>query len=117
MGLMEETRHETRASQLDRLMRLERTAFAAKLRAARAVLGLSQDQIAHQVGLTQKSIHRIENGDVQPKARTIRIIEQFWGEHGISFENLSNGGFRLVIESSVLATLADPHGHSGLSRN
>jgi len=112
MGSVEEALHQARISHLDRLMRLERAAFAAKLRAARAVLGISQDELAHHVGLTQKSIHRIENGDVQPKARTIRIIEQFWDQRGISFEDLSNGGFRLVIESSVLATLTDPPSHS-----
>jgi DNA-binding XRE family transcriptional regulator len=117
MSSVEESLYRARASHLDHLMRLERMAFAAKLRAARAVLGVSQDELAHQIGLTQKSVHRIESGDVQPKARTIRMIEQFWDQHGISFEDLSNGGFRLVIESSVLATLADPHGHSGMSQN
>jgi DNA-binding XRE family transcriptional regulator len=88
--------------QLDHIMRLERAAFAAKVRAARAVLGLSQDQFAHEVGLTQKSVHRIEQADVQPKVRTILMIEQFWESQGISFEDLRNGGFRLVVESAVL---------------
>ena len=98
-------------------MRVERTAFAAKLRAARAVLGLSQDQLAHQIGLTQKSVHRIEHGDVQPKVRTILMIERFWCERGISFENLSNGGFRLVVESSVLARLGEADNHIDLPTN
>ena len=52
--------------ELDRALRVERAGFAAKLRAARAVLGLSQDQFAHQVGLTQKCVHRIEQGVVSP---------------------------------------------------
>ena len=80
---------------------IERAVFAAKVRAARAVLGLSQDQFALKIGLTQKSVHRIEHGDVQPKVRTILMIEQFWGRQGIAFENV-NGGFRLVVKSSVL---------------
>ena len=88
--------------QLDHIMRVERVAFAGKVRAARAVLGLSQDQFAHQVGLTQKSVHRIEQADVQPKARTILMIENFWSSQGISFESLRDGGFRLIVESSVL---------------
>ncbi len=102
MELVRETPHDRHTLQIDRIMRVERAAFAAKLRAARAVLGLSQYQFAHQIGLTQKSVHRIEQGDVQPKARTILMIEQFWCRQGISFENLSSGGFRLVVESSVL---------------
>ena len=96
-----EAQHDAPASQLDHIMRIERAVFAAKVRAARAVLGLSQDQFALKIGLTQRSVHRIEHGDVQPKVRTILMIEQFWGRQGITFENL-NGGFRLVVESSVL---------------
>ena len=102
MELMSGTTRSTHSLELDRVLRVDRAAFAAKLRAARAVLGLSQDQFAQQVGLTQKSVHRIEQGDVQPKARTVLMIEQFWCGQGISFENLRSGGFRLVVESSVL---------------
>jgi len=89
-------------SQLDRLMRVERAAFAAKSRSARSILGLSQSEFAFQIGLTQKSVHRIEQGDVQAKVRTIRMIEQFWREQGISFENLGDGGFRLIVGGNVL---------------
>ena len=94
--------HRSQQYAIDQTLRVERVAFAAKLRAARAVLGLSQDEFAHHIGLTQKSVHRIEQGTVQPKLRTILTIEKFWCEQGISFEKLRNGGFRLVVESSVL---------------
>jgi DNA-binding XRE family transcriptional regulator len=87
---------------LDHVMRIERLAFAAKLRAARAVLGLSQGQLALQIGLTQRSVHRIEQGDVQPKVRTIWTIERFLASQGIGFESLRDGGFRLVVDSAVL---------------
>ena len=87
---------------LDHDLRVERTAFAAKVRSARAVLGVSQDQFARCIGLTQKSVHRIEQATVQPKLQTILKIQRFWLEQGISFENLRSGGFRLVVESDVL---------------
>ncbi len=99
--LADRANHEVRL-ELDREMRVERIAFAAKVRAARAVLGLSQEEFAQHVGLTQRWVHRIEQADVQPKARTIHMIEQFWRNQGISFENLRDGGFRLVVESAVL---------------
>lgn len=102
MGLVADTFRHTAGLQLDHIMRVERAAFAAKVRAARAVLGLSQEQFAVQIGLTQKSVHRIEQGDVQPKVRTILTIEQFWRGQGISFENLRDGGFRLVVDSTLL---------------
>jgi DNA-binding XRE family transcriptional regulator len=87
---------------LEQELRVERAAFAAKVRAARAVLGLSQDQFARHIGLTQKSIHRIEQGAVQPKRGTVLRIQRFWLERGITFENLRNGGFRLAVDPDVL---------------
>ena len=91
------------AVEVDRALRIERAAFAAKVRAARAVLGLSQCEFGAAIGLTQKSVHRIERGEVEPKIRTIAKIEQFWAHQGLCFEHLRGGGFRLVVESRVLA--------------
>jgi DNA-binding XRE family transcriptional regulator len=102
MSLAIEPAHFSRSFALDHTLRVERAAFATKLRAARAVLGLSQHEFAHQIGLTQKSVHRIEQGAVQPKLRTILTIERFWQDQGIAFEGLRDGGFRLVVDSSVL---------------
>lgn len=82
---------------LTNALRLEREVFGAKTRAARAVLGLSQTEFASAVGLTQKSVHRIEQGAVEPKLRTQRAIEQFWRDRGISFEDLEDGGFRIAV--------------------
>jgi DNA-binding XRE family transcriptional regulator len=87
---------------LDDLLRLERAAFAAKTRAARAVLGLSQRRFAELIGLTQKSVHRIEHGAVHPSMRTIVRIERFWHAHGVFFEETDNCGFRLVVDAAVL---------------
>ena len=88
--------------QVDDTLQLERTAFGAKVRAARAVLGLSQEELAEVVGLTQKSVHRIEQSLVEPRLRTIVTIEQFWTDRDIAFEDLPDGGFRLVVKGSLL---------------
>jgi DNA-binding XRE family transcriptional regulator len=92
---------------LDHDLRVERTVFAAKVRSARAVLSLSQDQFARHIGLTQKSVHRIEQATVQAKLQTVLKIQRFWLEQGISFESLRGGGFRLVVESDVLLRSRD----------
>jgi DNA-binding XRE family transcriptional regulator len=92
-----------RKSQIEAELRMEQVVFAAKLRAARAVLDLSQNEVAKIVGLTQKSIHRIEKADVQPKMRTIRAIERFFAKRGISFESSQSGGFRLIVKGPVPA--------------
>jgi DNA-binding XRE family transcriptional regulator len=83
-------------------LRVERIAFAAKVRAGRAILGLSQDQLARRIGLTQKSVHRIEQGSVDPKLQTILKIQRFWAGQGVFFEDLRGGGFRLMVGSDTL---------------
>lgn len=88
--------------QVNNALRLERLAFGAKVRAGRAILGQSQTEFARQVGLTQKSVHRIEQGAVEPKLRTRRVIEQFWRDSGIGFEDLADGGFRITVHGPVL---------------
>ena len=90
------------SAQMDSTLRLEYAAFGAKVRAARAVLELSQDEFAHHVGLTQNSVHRIAQGTFAARRRTSWIIEQFWRDNGIGFEDLRDGGFRLVVSGPVL---------------
>jgi transcriptional regulator with XRE-family HTH domain len=84
------------------LIRLERRAFAAKIRMARAVIGWSQSELAFRVGLTQRSVHKLEQGDTEPRRATVRAIEQFWHEQGIEFEDLADGGFRVSVRSQLL---------------
>ncbi len=84
------------------LIRLERRAFAAKIRVARAVLGWSQSELGFRVGLTQRAIHKIEQGDTEPRRTTVRAIEEVWREEGVEFEDLPDGGFRLSVRSSLL---------------
>lgn len=83
-------------------LRAERASFGAKVRVARAVTGLSQDELAERVGLTQKSVHRIEQGSVEPRLRTVLVINQFWREQGIGFEDLPDGGFRVLVGGTAL---------------
>jgi transcriptional regulator with XRE-family HTH domain len=84
------------------VVRLERRAFAAKLRMARAVLGCSQSELAAVVGLTQRSVHKLEQGETEPRRATVYAIEQYWCEHGIDFEDLADGGFRVSVRSELL---------------
>lgn len=89
-------------SQISDALGLERTAFGAKVRAARAILGLGQKEFAGRVGLTQRSVHRIEKGSVEPKLRTMLTIEQFCFASGIVFDDLPDGGFRIVVRADNL---------------
>ncbi len=90
------------ARDLLELMRLERRAFAAKVRMARAVLGWSQSELGVHVGLTQRAIHKLEQGDTEPRRATVHAIEEVWRDQGIEFEDLADGGFRVIVRSSLL---------------
>ena len=87
---------------LAELVRLERRAFAAKLRMARAVIGCSQSELALHAGLTQRSVHKLEQGETEPRRATVYAIERFWREHGIEFEDLTDGGFRVSVRPALL---------------
>jgi DNA-binding XRE family transcriptional regulator len=83
------------------LMRLERLAFAAKLRMTRALIGWSQTELAQHVGLTQRSVHKLEQGETEPRRATVRAIKRLWSDQGIEFEDLPDG-FNICVRSRLL---------------
>ena len=84
------------------LFRLERHAFAAKIRLARAVLGWSQSELGVRIGMTQRAIHKLEQGETEPRRTTMRALEEIWRENNIEFEDLADGGFRVSIRAAAL---------------
>ena len=107
MGLVVATSHSRQRRDLAHDLRVERVTFAAKVRTARAILSLSQEQFARHIGLTQKSVHRIEQGAVDARLDTVLRIQRFWLRQGIAFENLRDGGFKLIVGSDVLLRSQD----------
>jgi transcriptional regulator with XRE-family HTH domain len=75
----------------------ERCEFAAKVRAARAVLGWSQAELAQRAGITQRTVTRLEHGGVDVKHSTAIAIEVAIRAAGIVFEGLPRGGFRMIV--------------------
>lgn len=75
----------------------ERLEFAAKVRAARALLGWSQAELGQRVGVTQRSINRLEQANVDIRRSTAVAIEEVLREEGVSFEVIQSGGFRIVV--------------------
>ena len=84
------------------LFRLERHAFAAKIRLSRAVLGWSQSELGLRIGMTQRAIHKLEQGETEPRRTTMRALDEIWREHQIEFEDNADGGFRVTIRPAVL---------------
>ena len=66
------------------------------------MLGWSQSELGFHVGLTQRAIHKLEQGETEPRRTTARAIEDVWREQGIEFEDLADGGFRVYVRAPVL---------------
>jgi DNA-binding XRE family transcriptional regulator len=84
------------------VVRIDRQSFAAKVRLVRAVLGWSQTELGRHVGLTQRAIHKLEQGETEPRRSTVQALEDIWRDQSIEFEDLPEGGFRVRICPSVL---------------
>lgn len=91
-----------RQSALAAVIRQEQRIFAAKLRATRAVLGWSQTDLAHHVGMTQRAIHKLEQGETEPRRATILAMAEVWRDQGLIFDDMPDGSFRLTVPVSVV---------------
>jgi hypothetical protein len=75
----------------------DRHRFAAKVRAARAILGWSQTELGRRAGLSQRSIYRLEMASVDIRRSTVVALETVFARAGIDFEPLAGGGFKVVV--------------------
>lgn len=91
-----------RSPDLVELVRMERRAFAAKVRIARAVLGWSQAELAATVGLTQRAVHMLEQGETEPRRTTVLALEEVWRAQGLMFEDAGDGAFTVTVRSAQL---------------
>jgi DNA-binding XRE family transcriptional regulator len=94
--------HATHSPAIFSAVRQERCVFAAKLRAARAILGWSQARFAQEAGVTQRAIHKLEQGDTEPRRMTALSIADVWQRHQISFEDAADGTFRVSVPVATL---------------
>ena len=76
--------------------------FCGQSPLVRAVPGWSQTELGCHVGLTQRAIHKLEQGQAEPRRTTVRAIKDLWRERHIEFEELADGGFRASIDSALL---------------
>lgn len=74
----------------------------AQIRAARAMLELSQAQLAEMAGLSKTGLANIESGKADPKASTLIAIQRALEAAGVQFipENGGGAGVRLAKAGS-----------------
>jgi DNA-binding XRE family transcriptional regulator len=91
------------SEEVEAALRRERMVFAAKVRGARAILGWSQRELGRRVALTQKSVYKMEQGIHGLRRSTVATVEHVLKAEGIEFEDLPDGGFKVVVPEPVLA--------------
>jgi hypothetical protein len=50
----------------------------------------------------QRAVHKLEQGNIEPRRATIRIIEETWRAAGLEFEDIGDGGFRVTVRAKLL---------------
>ena len=78
----------------------------AQIRAARALLGWKQSDLAARSNVSEISIKNIERGAQQPRLRTALAIEQAFHEAGVVFlgaDEMTTGGAGLRFRANEAA--------------
>ncbi|AMB46890.1 helix-turn-helix transcriptional regulator [Methylobacterium sp. AMS5] len=75
---------------------------SAHIRAARALLDITQAELAERAGISKTGLANIERGASDPKASTLRALEQVLSGAGIEFLDDDGPGVRL--RRGMLAT-------------
>jgi transcriptional regulator with XRE-family HTH domain len=76
--------------------------FAARMRAARAVLGWSQTELGKRAKVTQRAIYRLEKAAARARHQTENRINKAFKDAGVEFEELPNGGFEMSVPGQLV---------------
>jgi predicted transcriptional regulator len=66
-----------------------------QIRAARAMIGLTQAELARAAGLSTTGLNNIEAGRADAKGSTLRAIQAALEAHGVEFTNDAQPGVRM----------------------
>jgi transcriptional regulator with XRE-family HTH domain len=86
----------------------DRLLVAMTVRMARAALGWSQAELGRFLGMSQRAIHRIEQGHSDPRRTTLLAIESLLRKAGFKIEDRADGGFAMVVPGTMLGEPAQP---------
>ncbi|MBS0532433.1 MAG: helix-turn-helix transcriptional regulator [Proteobacteria bacterium] len=78
------------------------SAFAVYVRMARAALGWNQCDLARLLGMTQRSINRIELGHCEPRRTTMLAMEGLLRKAGVRVEYGADGCVAVTVPASVI---------------
>jgi transcriptional regulator with XRE-family HTH domain len=77
---------------------------SAQCRAARALLGWSQQDLANQAGVGTVAIHQLETGASQPRRATLDVIRRAFERAGVEFINENSGAVGVKLKNARRTT-------------
>jgi transcriptional regulator with XRE-family HTH domain len=83
----------------------DRLIVAMTVRMARAALGWSQSELGHHLGMSQRGIHRVEQGHSAPRRATLLAIEAVFTKAGLKIEERTDGGFCVHVSALTIAEI------------
>jgi transcriptional regulator with XRE-family HTH domain len=86
----------------------DRLLLATTVRMARAALGWSQAEFGRCLGMSQRAIHRIEQGHSEPRRTTLLAIESLLRKTGFKIEDRGDRGFSFVVPGTMLGAPVQP---------
>jgi transcriptional regulator with XRE-family HTH domain len=74
---------------------------AGQCRAARGLVGWSQQELARQAGVGIVTVHQLETGVSQPRRATLEVIRRALETAGVEFTNGDQPGVRLSMAAAA----------------
>lgn len=78
--------------------------YAAQVRAARALLGWSQGELAERAGISKQSVNRIESGNMDARFSTVSALGEAIRSAGVEMGEDHTGVTRIAIASSRIGS-------------
>lgn len=72
-----------------------------QIRGARAMLGLTQAELARRAGISTTGLNNIERGGVDPKASTLRAIQVALEAAGVAFDGDAGIYIRKISKTTL----------------
>jgi hypothetical protein len=75
--------------------------YASQVRAARALLGWSQGDLAERAGVSKQTVNRIESGNMDARFSTVSALDEAFRGAGVEMNVHATGVTRTVFVVSV----------------
>ena len=78
--------------------------YAAQVRAARALMNWSQDELAERAGIAKQTVLRIENGSFDARFSTVNAVASAFRRAGVEMGEDAAGVITLSVPSERLGS-------------